>query len=186
MNHANKAHILPLVKISGHPVFHGPTSNAFYFFRREIQKLDDPSFYSDGPVLFCYGPLVEAASKMSRKEKGEMLVFLQKGWYRICDKSSWSLPWSLADIELAEKACYGGLTLLDAMREKLESGYRWHVKSGGCTEQGQAMKDSVEAFYSSVEEEIKDVWLRLQEGKRLIFTLTAPPLASIDRERTHD
>ena len=119
-----------------------------------------------GPVLFRYGPLVEVAASLSIAEKREILETLEKGWIRIADKGTWVGDWTLENIEVAEQACYGALTLIEAKLVKLDS----HVDEAGYTDQAEAMHSYIADTLHEMEDAIvESVIPRLLEGRALLL-----------------
>ena len=120
----------------------------------------------DGPVLFRYGPLVEVAASLSIAEKQEILETLEQGWTRVSNKATWVRFWTLENIEMAEKACYGALTLIEAKLVKLDG----HAHDDGRTEYAEAMHSYIAQHLHEIEDAIvESVMPRLLDGKELLL-----------------
>ena len=130
---------------------------------RRQKQTNDPD---DGPVLFQYGTLVDAGSSLSIAEKESILETLAKGWTRVTDSATWQHQWTLTHIALAEQACAGALTLIDAKLLKLDA----HVESAGHTEVAKDMRSYIASTLNEMADVIVDKVLpRLREGKSLLL-----------------
>ena len=148
-------------------------------FRKELEALcvqKRTGQLRDGPVLFRYGPLTKAASQLSLKEKQKILEALAKGWVFVADQGMWSSHWALEQIELAEQACYGALTLINAKLVKLDD----HVDKAGHTNQAKAIRRYISEHLHELENAIVTcVVPRLRSSKNLIMKATM----LVERER---